>query len=113
MKTLEMRLRAVEKKYEIRKLGNPVEKYGSGEWTNRRGASGQTGGATKSALATTRNDCHKFFRCPGLLHVVQNPIMYETWGGASNILVLEASEVKFPALEGFILPTDIHGSRGT
>ena len=85
MKTLEMRLRAVKKKYEIRKLGNPVEKYGSGEWTNRRGASGQTGGATKSALATTRNDCHKFFRCPGLLHVVQNPIMYETWGGASNI----------------------------
>ena len=108
-----MRPRAVEKKYELRKLRNPVEKYGSGEWTNWWGASGQTGGATKSALATTINDCHKFFRCPGLLHMVQNPIMYDTWGGASNILVLEASEVKLPALEGFILPTDIHGSRGT
>ena len=45
--------------------------------------------------------------------MVQNPIMYETLEGAGNILVLEASEVKFPALEGFILPTDIHGSRGT
>ena len=54
-------------------------------WTNWGCASGQTGGATNSALATTRNDCHKFFRCPGLLHMVQNPIMYDTWGGASNI----------------------------
>ena len=26
---------------------------------------------------------------------------------------LEASEEKFPALEGFLLPTDIHVSRGT
>ena len=27
--------------------------------------------------------------------------------------VQEASEVKFPALEGFVLPTDIHVRRGT
>ena len=45
--------------------------------------------------------------------MVQNPIMYDTWGGATNIFSAEASEVKLPALEGFILPTDIHGSRGT
>ena len=34
-------------------------------------------------------------------------------GVQATFSVLEASEVKFPALEGFVLPTDIHGSRGT
>ena len=35
-------------------------------------------------------------------------------GGVPAIFsVLESSEVKFPALEGFVLPTDIHVSRGT
>ena len=34
-------------------------------------------------------------------------------GVQSTFSVLEASEVKFPALRGFVLPTDIHVSRGT
>ena len=35
-------------------------------------------------------------------------------GGVPAIFsVLKSSEVKFPALEGFVLPTDIHVSRGT
>ena len=34
-------------------------------------------------------------------------------GVQATFSVLEASEVKFPALRGFVLPTDIHGSRGT
>ena len=44
--------------------------------------------------------------------MVQNPIMYDTWGGASNILVLEASEVKLPALGGFVLPTHFLSGSG-
>ena len=44
--------------------------------------------------------------------MVQNPIMYETLGGASNILVLEASEVKLPALGGFVLPTHFLSGSG-
>ena len=99
-----MRPRAVEKKYEVRKLRNPVEKYGSGEWTNWGCASGQTGGATKSALATTRNDCHKFRRCPGLLHMLQNPIMYDTWGGASNIFIDRSLWSKIPCSGGVRSP---------
>ena len=34
-------------------------------------------------------------------------------GVQSTFSVLEPSEVKFPALRGFVLPTDIHVSRGT
>ena len=47
------RMRAVEKKYKTQKLRNPVEKLGRCEWTIGRGTSGQSGGATKSALTTT------------------------------------------------------------
>ena len=79
-------------------------------------------------IATIRNDCHKFRQCPlstgqwtmtklgqcpGLLHMLQNPIMYDTWWGVpATFSVLEASEVKFPILEGFVLPTSQVG-RGT
>ena len=75
-------------------------------------------------IATIRNDCHKFRQCPlstgqwtmtklgqcpGLLHMLQNPIMYDTWWGVpATFSVLESFEVEFPALEGFDLPTDIH-----
>ena len=31
----------------------------------------------------TTKGCHKF--CPGLLDMLQNPIMYDTWGDESNI----------------------------
>ena len=34
-------------------------------------------------------------------------------GVQATFSVLEPSEVKFPALRGFVLPTDIHVSRGT
>ena len=52
-RSLKMRLRAVEKKCKILKQGNPDEKLGRDEWTNRVCMSGQIGCATKSAPART------------------------------------------------------------
>ena len=48
-------------------------------------ASGQTGCASKSAVAPARIEFQKFRRCPGPSHVQRNPIMYVVWGGKSNI----------------------------
>ena len=47
--------------------------------------SGQTGCASKSAVAPARIEFQKFRRCPGPSHVQRNPIMYVVWGGKSNI----------------------------
>ena len=85
MQTAENKTDSSGKQICCEKLRNTVEKLGVHEWTNWGGTSGQTGGAARSALASTRNDCSKFRHCPGLVHVLQNPILYDTWGGASNI----------------------------
>ena len=37
--------------------------------------------------------------------MLQNPIVYDMWGVQATFSALEASEVKFPALRGFVLPT--------
>ena len=37
--------------------------------------------------------------------MLQNPAMCVMWGFPATFSLLEASEVKFPALEGFVLPT--------
>ena len=85
MQTAESKTDSSGKQICCEKLRNTDEKLVVHEWTNWGRASGQTGGAARSALASTRNDCSKFRHCPGLVHVLQNPIMYDTWGGASNI----------------------------
>ena len=85
MQTAENKTDSSGKQIRCEKLRNTVEKLGVHEWTNWRCTSGQTGGAARSALASTRNDCSKFCHFPGLVHVLQNPILYDTWGGASNI----------------------------
>ena len=76
---------------------NPMDKLGGG-------ASGQTGGAARYALASTRNDCSKFRHCPGLVHMLQNPIMYDTWGGASNIFSARSLWRKIPRSQGLRSP---------
>ena len=85
MQTAENKTDSSGKQIRCEKLRNTDEKLRVHEWTNWWGASRQTGGASRSALASTRNDCSKFRHCPGLVHVLQNPILYDTWGGSSNI----------------------------
>ena len=75
-----------------------------GEWTNWRGTSGQTGGAPRSALAATKSDLPKFWQCPGLVHVPQNPIMYDMWGGTGNIFSARSLWSKIPRSQGVRSP---------
>ena len=103
-RTLKMRPRAVQKKSEYESLRNPVEKLGRCEWTNWWGKCGQTGGAAKSALASTWNDLRKWWGCLGLGHVVQNPMMYDTWGGASHFFSARSLRSKIPCYQGIRSP---------
>ena len=66
--------------------------------------SGQTGGAAKSALASTWNDLRKWWGCLGLGHVVQNPMMYDTWGGASHFFSARSLRSKIPRSQGIRSP---------
>ena len=70
----------------IHKGTNP--KYETEKYSLRKKSyvmSGQTGCASKSAVAPARIEFQKFRRCPGPSHVQRNPIMYVVWGGKSNI----------------------------
>ena len=58
---------------------NPCCELAEIQWTNRVCMSGQIGWAPRSALAATKSDLPKFWQCPGLVHVPQNPIMYDIW----------------------------------
>ena len=81
-------------------LRNTVAEMLRQKWTNWRRKSGQTGGAARLALATIWNDLPKFLRCPGLLHVPQNPNMCAMWGGTSHIFSARSPWSKITRSEG-------------
>ena len=56
-------------------LRNTVAEMLRQKWTNWGRKSGQTGGAARLALASIWNYLPKFWQCPGLLHMLQNPNM--------------------------------------
>ena len=103
----------MEKKYEVWKLRN--------QWRNWGGASGQTGGARVDKRGgqldllqlEPKVTCPSFDSVQALSTCCRIQLCMTCGGVQATFSVLEASEVKLPALEGFVLPTDIHDSRGT
>ena len=103
-RTLKMRPRAVQKKSEYESLRNPVEKLSRCEWTNWRRKSGQTGGATKCAAAATWNDLRKLTQCPGLVHMMQKPMICVMWGGTIHFFSARSLWSKITRSQGIRSP---------
>ena len=74
------------------------------KWTNWRRQSGQTGGAAKSALATTWSDLGKFWGCLWPPDMLQNPKMYDTWGCASHFFSARSLWSKITRSQGIRSP---------
>ena len=83
---------------------NPCCELAEIQWTNRVCMSGQIGWAPRSALAATKSDLPKFWQCPGLVHMLQNPIMYDMWGGTINIFSARSLWRKIPRSQGVRSP---------
>ena len=85
------------------------------------GKSGQTGGAKVDKLEAQRNvlqlrpemTCASWDSVQGLYTWCRSQWCVSCGGVQSIFSVLDASEVKLPALRAFVLPTDIHVSWGT